>query len=446
LTVRNDLPVLKRCSQPYIIWRMSRRASIVLAIAGAVATVLLLIAGWVAANSRDIAAPDTSDLVPEVIYAPDDDNAYAYFGRACAVLYWPANNLDVASMLAGWRWDEAYAAELISRNAETLALVQLGLACGVYEPRQVRGPGAHRPLERLKLSQLLSLKAIHERRAGCIEGALATSCDLLRLGSLIAANPAGVIDYAAGLVALEHGFKEIGHLLAGTPLDEAQLALLSRRLCHSGSLEQGWVRAVKKEHDLVSGVIARTAPDIGSRHKFMANYRLQSNRTKADFARVCRKMMQAVSLPYAEMDLPQVASLPPEGPRRFLSRLCPNSVGRLLVPRPDYMNRFLARKCQSQSHRDGLRLVIACRLYEIRHGQLPQTLDEFVPGLLEAVPPDPFDGKPFRYSREDAVVYSVGMDLKDSWSAGEHATDALLSSRGRGNTDDLVYSIRAPAE
>jgi hypothetical protein len=77
---------------------------------------------------------------------------------------------------------------------------------------------------------------------------------------------------------------------------------------------------------------------------------------------------------------------------------------------------------------------------------LPQTLDEFVPGLLEAVPPDPFDGKPFRYSREDAVVYSVGMDLKDSWSAGEHATDALLSSRGRGNTDDLVYSIRAPAE
>ena len=78
--------------------------------------------------------------------------------------------------------------------------------------------------------------------------------------------------------------------------------------------------------------------------------------------------------------------------------------------------------------------------------RLPETLESLVPELLAAVPADPFDGKPLRYSREDAVVYSVGEDLKDSWSSGAHTPDVLLSGRASGKTDDFVYSIRAPAE
>ena len=88
---------------------------------------------------------------------------------------------------------------------------------------------------------------------------------------------------------------------------------------------------------------------------------------------------------------------------------------------------------------------MACRLYELRHGRAPETLDALTPELLREVPTDPFDGKPFRYVRADAVVFSVGRDLKDSWTSGQRSPAALLPRSG-GTMDDLVYPIHRKAE
>jgi hypothetical protein len=59
------------------------------------------------------------------------------------------------------------------------------------------------------------------------------------------------------------------------------------------------------------------------------------------------------------------------------------------------------------------RALLLCRLYEKKHGQLPETLQELVPEFVEAVPLDPFDGQPVRYSKERQIVYCVGSDGKD---------------------------------
>ena len=44
------------------------------------------------------------------------------------------------------------------------------------------------------------------------------------------------------------------------------------------------------------------------------------------------------------------------------------------------------------------------------HGRLPGPLDELAPRYLEAVPADPFDGRPLRYKRLENgyVIYSIG--------------------------------------
>jgi hypothetical protein len=47
----------------------------------------------------------------------------------------------------------------------------------------------------------------------------------------------------------------------------------------------------------------------------------------------------------------------------------------------------------------------------LRHGQLPETLDELVPDFLPSVPIDPNGGKPLRYhpnSDGTYLLYSVG--------------------------------------
>jgi len=60
--------------------------------------------------------------------------------------------------------------------------------------------------------------------------------------------------------------------------------------------------------------------------------------------------------------------------------------------------------------------AIALKRFQLRHGKLPETLNELAPEFLRAVPIDPFDGKPLRYrSNADGtyLLYSVGEDGKD---------------------------------
>jgi hypothetical protein len=81
------------------------------------------------------------------------------------------------------------------------------------------------------------------------------------------------------------------------------------------------------------------------------------------------------------------------------------------------------------ARRDAVAVAIALELHRRRHGDWPATLDELVPHLLPAVPPDRFDGQPMRYVLADGhpVVYSVGTDRVD-----RGGTPPLLPS-GRPN-------------
>lgn len=60
--------------------------------------------------------------------------------------------------------------------------------------------------------------------------------------------------------------------------------------------------------------------------------------------------------------------------------------------------------------------AIALKRYQLKHGNLPPTLDALVPEFVPAVPLDPVDGKPLRYrpNRDGTyLLYSVGPNGKD---------------------------------
>jgi hypothetical protein len=65
--------------------------------------------------------------------------------------------------------------------------------------------------------------------------------------------------------------------------------------------------------------------------------------------------------------------------------------------------------------RSATEVAIALTMWKRRHGQWPERLDQLVPELLPAVPPDRADGKPLRYAVREgqAVVYSIGQDRDD---------------------------------
>jgi hypothetical protein len=86
-----------------------------------------------------------------------------------------------------------------------------------------------------------------------------------------------------------------------------------------------------------------------------------------------------------------------------------------------------------------LRAALAAKRYQLAHGKLPARLDELVPQYLDAMPADPFDGKPLRYKLTDtgAAIYSVGRDGTDDRG---HEYDG----KGRPDKDgtDIVFKVR----
>jgi hypothetical protein len=60
--------------------------------------------------------------------------------------------------------------------------------------------------------------------------------------------------------------------------------------------------------------------------------------------------------------------------------------------------------------------AIALKRFQLQHGKLPETLDALAPEFFQAVPIDPFAGKPLRYHPNvdgTYLLYSIGEDGKD---------------------------------
>jgi hypothetical protein len=60
-------------------------------------------------------------------------------------------------------------------------------------------------------------------------------------------------------------------------------------------------------------------------------------------------------------------------------------------------------------------VAVAMTRYRIDHGTLPAHLTDLLPGYLDAIPLDPFDGQPLRLAIRDNqwIIYSVGPKLND---------------------------------
>jgi hypothetical protein len=78
---------------------------------------------------------------------------------------------------------------------------------------------------------------------------------------------------------------------------------------------------------------------------------------------------------------------------------------------------------------------VAVERWRLAKGALPDALGDLVPAHLDAIPTDPFDGKPFRYKRlaKGYVVYSVG----------ENETDdgGVEPTPGAPGTGDICFTV-----
>ncbi len=88
-----------------------------------------------------------------------------------------------------------------------------------------------------------------------------------------------------------------------------------------------------------------------------------------------------------------------------------------------------------------VQLRIALRTLETEHGHLPNDLSELVSkGLLPAVPRDPFDGQPFKYSAARRALWCVGREGKNRGELPESEDPEFP----RNEDSELTWRVTGP--
>ena len=419
--------------------------------------------GWLA--SRDEPPPaDESELAvarPDVAPA---DNAFTYFLAATNLLAETTNAQLVADFLVGKAPDGAELREWVAANAECLAQVMRGSECAVCSMPMVLSFDSEFPYLTawLKIGRLLAVRSRQARLDGRWADAAADARTVARLGGLVLGNAESMIRYLVGVAIAGEAFEQILALATDPAVPAEDLRVLAADLDALGPYDAGLALALKAESraaaDLVDGftsgridwidLMAFGNVERDFRKRLLgaimrSPYFFRPQATLRAVREKYRQALRDVSLPYAQADL---ADEPKYG-ERLAQLLRPNSFGEffrrmVIVP----VRLTLEKKCRAESLLAGAKLAVACNRFERDQVRWPETLAELVPEYLSAVPRDPFDGAPFRYSAEKGLVWAVGQNLTDDGGSTQVpcSNKEYVASRDRRRAEDFVFALRPP--
>lgn len=151
----------------------------------------------------------------------------------------------------------------------------------------------------------------------------------------------------------------------------------------------------------------------------------QPNKTKLIFAEDAREQINNINLPCgasagkkieAELRAEEIRNEIKSGKIFFFSE---NAIGKLTYGYTALVLNLAKRKCEAEFPVAATKVFLALKMYKNDKGDLPVALDELAPQYLQVIPQDPFDGKSMKYSKENKLIYGVGMDGVDAGGSGD---------------------------
>ena len=411
---------------------------------------------WLA--SRDAAPPDESEFAAERPEVAPEDNAFTYFLEATNLLVEATNRQWFVDFRLGKTPVSEALRDLVAKNAECLALMKRGTECAICLAPPVETIETLVPYVSPWLHMMEILEA--RSRLARLDGRFADAVDDLvvgmRFGDLVQKNASSLITHLVG-VAMFGASAELAMELARDPAAPAEaLAQLSKKMEIIGPFNGGLVEALKAEHRTAFNVVdslgaKRDQRTMAAYLGFKTNrwatwflttpYSFKPNQTKRDMAAGHRIMIADAGRIYADMERYDVAEK--EGGR--WAELLPNAIGDYLCLLLMPSDTIVETKCRTDGILAGAKLVVACNRYAQDKGRWPETLAELVPDYLGAVPRDPYDGEPFRYSAEKGLVWAVGKNLTDEGGSTRvpGVEQATTANRDRRRAEDFVFELRA---
>ena len=261
-------------------------------------------------------------------------------------------------------------------------------------------------------ARLLKLEAILHAEEGRADEAAESVIASLGLARSLSKEPI-LISQLVRIACLALTCSSLEYALNRVPLAEEPLARLSKALVEAEDPE-GLTRAFVGERAQGADMFTRSG-QIGPTFVLPGPAFLALKTTgllDADFKHYLEIMNDCVEATRVPVEERQAAfeAVDVEKKVRNLPKYC--FLTHMLVPA---LARAETEFTKSFARLRTARAAVAVEQYRLAKGLLPETLEDLTPEYLDAVPLDPFDGKPLRYKKLEKgyVVYSIGEDETD---------------------------------
>lgn len=384
--------------------------------------------------AKDIGPIDDADLRLEKVVLTDADNGYFDLEKIDKVIYFPKDKTQLISEISdGKVWDEAFVAELLSKNEESLSLFATAASKLNIQYPASADPANLRPDMLLpslsnwrSMTRVSSIKSLHLLRKGKNIEAMDESLNSVKIGQKIQDPISSPIEYLVGIGMKNVALKTAHQIITSSSFSLPETRKYIEELEPYIKNETGLAAAFKAEYAthifmLDNPKIMFFDPDedfkmpreeIGgfSLEKFNNlienDFYFQINKTKkltADLARIwVKRAHESCGIPKFEPE--RIFSKKGTIKTFFDENIVGEIVHDLMAVSLDTMN---IKKCEDQALVAATQVLLALKSYKDATKKLPMTLQELVPTYISSIPIDPFDKKPLKYSLSDKKIYSI---------------------------------------
>jgi len=381
----------------------------------------------------DESPPNDADLIVAPLNIPPNENAFTWFKLAGEkATDDPYRLTDLISGEAGpsgerVSWNAQKVDRFLRANDEAFGLIRRGLACSSIDVPVVKGYDVELPyLSQWRLiARMMALNSIALAKAGRDREALDEIVTIVAFGHMVEKGRGGIMHYVVGGAIKYIGLSTLEHVLPGVSLEPdalkdyvPQLAAYARNDdALADSFRHAYVWTAQLTDDLFDGKATVDGKKIS---KVGWNVFFLRNATKRLHAEVHRAAIRNIGRKPGEYEKPPWLNL-----KSSELTLRKNSAGvSLAALNAQGIYKVCQDSLDEQARNSAARLLIAAKWAKLKTGTLPPSLAALVPGYIDKIPDDPFDGKPMRYDPAKKVIYSIGKDLWDS--GGSEGADIVV--------------------
>jgi hypothetical protein len=380
-----------------------------------------LLGALVGYMALDEAPPQDADILPVRTPLPEAENGFAIIDIGeSAVVRDPAIDREALDPFTQ-DWNSDLARPHLEKNRAILERWDRFFEKGKLQVPELTSLEApiHYLMRWRVLMALASMRVAILLEDGKGAEALGEAVKIARFGEAVEGSGGSLIVFLVGCAVRAVGTLDaIEAVKRGKiPADEARPALEDLRHLRADRLFLA--EALRCEYrcfggtidDICDGKPFPSEPSLDRIPGILRRHVLKRNATKALYAETFRGLIRdAAALTPPDPGKSYVVDVgsPWWPPRNPVGKVIYGFAGGYLGPP------LLAKAVSAEILPDFARLAWALGAFREARGELPASLGDLVPAYLDAVPLDPFDGKPLRYSKEKGIVWSVGRDRADS--------------------------------